>query len=224
MTKKLIIIGASAFAEIAYEYFTHDSEFEVIGFSIDDEFVVSSMKYGLPIVPYSEITERYDPKDHWFFVAIPYREMNQVRKRFYAEMKSKGFKPASYISSQAFVWRNCNVGDHVFIFENNTIQPFVEIGENTIIWSGNHVGHHSVIGANCFISSHVVISGYCKIGDNSFLGVNTTISDNVSLGNMTFCGAGTVIQKDSEQNSVYQIKSTEKSRVTAERLFRVKQK
>ena len=27
---KLIIVGDSAFAEIAYEYFTHDSEYEVV--------------------------------------------------------------------------------------------------------------------------------------------------------------------------------------------------
>ena len=30
---KLVIIGDSAFAEVAYEYFTHDSEYEVVGSS-----------------------------------------------------------------------------------------------------------------------------------------------------------------------------------------------
>lgn len=32
--RKLIIVGDSAFAEIAYEYFTHDSPFEVVAFAV----------------------------------------------------------------------------------------------------------------------------------------------------------------------------------------------
>ena len=55
-------------------------------------------------------------------------------------MRNKGYQPASYISSNAFVWSNAKIGDHCFIFENNTVQPFVEIGDNVILWSGNHIG------------------------------------------------------------------------------------
>ncbi|KAB2833786.1 MAG: sugar O-acyltransferase, partial [Caedimonadaceae bacterium] len=33
MKKKLIIIGDSAFAEVAFEYFTHDSQYEVKAFA-----------------------------------------------------------------------------------------------------------------------------------------------------------------------------------------------
>ena len=33
-SKKLIIIGAGETANLAYEYFTFDSEYEVVGFSI----------------------------------------------------------------------------------------------------------------------------------------------------------------------------------------------
>ncbi|NRW38220.1 hypothetical protein [Clostridium beijerinckii] len=33
--KKLIIIGDSAFAQIAYEYFTYDSDYEVVAFSVE---------------------------------------------------------------------------------------------------------------------------------------------------------------------------------------------
>ena len=32
--KKLILVGAGELAEIAYEYFTHDSEYEVVAFSV----------------------------------------------------------------------------------------------------------------------------------------------------------------------------------------------
>lgn len=36
--KKLVIVGSGEFAEIAYEYFTYDSEYEVVGFAVEKEF------------------------------------------------------------------------------------------------------------------------------------------------------------------------------------------
>ena len=35
---KLVIVGDSLFAEIAYEYFTHDSPYEVVGFSVESVY------------------------------------------------------------------------------------------------------------------------------------------------------------------------------------------
>ena len=52
------------------------------------------------------------------------------------------------------------IGENCFIFEDNTIQPFVVVEDNVILWSGNHIGHHSVIKNHNFVSSHVVIDDY----------------------------------------------------------------
>src|SRR5437667_4953702 len=176
--RKLIIIGDSAFAEIAYEYFTHDSEYEVVGFSVEREYIKRSDLFGVPIVPFEELENSYDPKEHSFFAANVYTQLNKLRTRLYTEAKAKGFSPASYISPHAFLWRNCQIGEHCFVFENNVIQPFVKIGNNLILWSGNHIGHHSTIKDNCFIASHVVVSGFVEVGESCFMGVNATVSNN----------------------------------------------
>ena len=97
--------------------------------------------------------------------------------------------------------------ENVFIFEDNTIQPFTTIGNNTIMWSGNHLGHHSTIGNHCFISSHVVISGACKLGNNIFIGVNSTLHDCVSLGDECLVGGGCCAMS-TKPKSVYVVKST----------------
>ncbi len=34
-TRKLIIVGAGEFAEIAYEYFSYDSEYDVVAFAVE---------------------------------------------------------------------------------------------------------------------------------------------------------------------------------------------
>lgn len=220
---RLIIIGDSAFAEIAYEYFTVDSEYEVVAFSVEKEYLKRDILFGLPVVPFEEIENRYPPSDHQFFVATVYTQLNRLRSRLYRQAKSKGYRPASFISPRAFLWRNCMLGEHCFIFEDNVIQPFVKIGDNVVLWSGNHIGHHSVIKDNCFISSHVVVSGFVEIGENCFLGVNTTVGNNVSIGDDCLIGAGAVITKNIEKDKVVKGPGVEISLTNAKRLFKIKE-
>jgi sugar O-acyltransferase (sialic acid O-acetyltransferase NeuD family) len=197
-TQKLIIIGDSAFAEIAYEYFTYDSEYEVVAFSVEQDFLKRDTLFGLPIVPLEKLERFYAPRDHHFFAANVYTQMNALRTRLYLEAKRKGFTPASYISKKAFVWRNCQFGEHCFVFENNVIQPFVTIGSNVIMWSGNHIGHHSTIQSHCFVSSHVVVSGFVDVGESCFLGVNSTVINNITIGSRCLIGAGAIVVSDVE--------------------------
>jgi len=201
--EEIVIIGAGEFAEIAYEYFTHDSPYKVVAFSVERKFLDKTTLFGLPVVPFEELEKHYSPEKFKAFVAVTYTQLNRVRARLYKAAKTKGFKLVSYVSSKAFVWHNAQIGDNCFIFENNVIQYNVKIGNNTILWSGNHVGHRAVIGENCFISSHVVISGYCEIGDYCFLGVNTAIADRVKIGDNCITGVGTVVIKDLEPGKVY---------------------
>jgi len=195
-TRNLIIIGDSAFAEVAYEYFTHDSPYRVVAFAVEREFLTREMLFDIPVVPFEEINERFDNDTHDFYAALVYTQMNRLRTRLYNEAKNKGFKPASYISSRAFVWPNVELGEHCFIFEDNTVQPFVRIGSNVVLWSGNHVGHHSVVRDNCFISSHVVVSGFCTVGANCFIGVNATFGNNLTVGDDCLIGSGALIARD----------------------------
>jgi sugar O-acyltransferase (sialic acid O-acetyltransferase NeuD family) len=123
-------------------------------------------------------------------------KLNRNRMRFYDEAKARGYALANYVSSRAFVWPNVRLGDNVFIFENNVVQPFVEIGSNVVLWSGNHIGHHSRVGSHCFISSHVVVSGFCDIGEACFFGVNSTVGNNVKVGRDCLVGAGALVVKD----------------------------
>jgi sugar O-acyltransferase (sialic acid O-acetyltransferase NeuD family) len=197
-TDKLVIIGDTAFAEVAYEYFTYDSEYEVAAFSVENDYLKREELFGLPVVPFENLEALYSPSDHKFFAATVYTQSNRLRARLYHQAKEKGFSPASYISSRAFVWRNCRIGEHCFIFEQNVVQPFVTMGDNVILWSGNHIGHHSIIGSHCFISSHVVISGFVEVGEYCFLGVNSTIANNLRIGSNCVLGAGAIVLSDVE--------------------------
>jgi sugar O-acyltransferase (sialic acid O-acetyltransferase NeuD family) len=201
-TKKLILFGDSAFAEIAYEYFTYDSEYEVAGFTVTREYLKKDRLLDLPVVAFEEVETIFSPTEYEMHIALVYNNLNRVRIQFYREAKAKGYPMASYISSKAFVWRNVEIGEHCFIFEDNTIQPFVKIGNNNVFWSGNHIGHHSSIGSHNFISSHVVISGFCSIGDANFMGVNATMANNLSIGKDCLIGSAVHIVKSVKDGSL----------------------
>lgn len=222
-TKKLVIIGDSAFAEVAYECFTHDSEYEVVGFSVEKEYLNKQELFGLPVVPFEEI-ENYFSVDHVnFYAALVYSQLNRLRSRLFQMAKAKGYQPASYISSRAFVWPNVVLGEHCFIFEDNTLQPFVKIENNVVLWSGNHIGHHSRIRSNCFIASHVVISGFCDVGESSFIGVNATLANNVTLAKDNWIGPNVLIMKNTDIGAFYRVEQPEPLRVSAPKFFKVRE-
>ncbi|KZZ81334.1 sugar O-acyltransferase [Oleiphilus sp. HI0133] len=202
--KKLIIIGAVELAEIAFEYFTYDSDYTIAGFCVEAEYLKDKQLNGLPVSAVEDILSDYPSNEFCAFVAIPSTNLNRLRTRLYLKLKNMGYEFATYISSRAFVWRNAKVGENCFIFENNVVQPFVTIGDNCILWSGNHIGHRTVIEDHCFLSSHVVVSGYCSIGHSCFLGVNATFNDNTTLAHSCIVGSASLVNKSLlEPESIY---------------------
>ena len=219
----LIIFGGGETALLAYEYFTHDSDYNVVAFSVDKEYIAEDSIFGLPVVDMESI-EIFFPKEKCLaFVAVSSTKLNRVRKDLYEKVKAKGYGFASYISTKAFVWSNVKIGENCFILEDNTLQPYTEVGNNVVMWSGNHLGHRSKIEDHVFVSSHCVISGFCTIGENSFLGVNSTLEDGVEIAADNFLGAGSLIRKSTEEKSFYQEIVTEKSKVNTHKLFKVKE-
>ncbi len=219
--KKLVIVGDTSFAEIAYEYFTHDSEYEVAGFAVEKNFRNKDFLFDIPVVDFETVNSKFATTTHEIFIATTYTQLNRLRTRLYLTSKKMGYTIASYVSSQAFCWHNVKLGENVFIFEDNTIQPFVEIGNNVILWSGNHIGHHSIIKDNCFISSHVAISGHCIIGENCFMGVNAAIANNLSIAPDSIIAMGAVITRDTEPNKVYKGNPATPSNTPAKIIFKV---
>lgn len=218
MKKPLVIFGSSDIAELAHYYFSADSSYEVVAFTVDGNYIKESSFCGLPVVPFENILQYYSPENNDFFAALSYSKLNAIRKEKFLGAKDKGYKLASYVSSRATLLNNGKIGENCFILEDNTIQPFVEIGDNVTLWSGNHVGHHSVIGDHTFIASHVVISGGVEIGEQCFVGVNVTLRDHIKIGDRCVVGAGALLLADAEPEGVYLGAATVRAKVPSTRL------
>jgi sugar O-acyltransferase (sialic acid O-acetyltransferase NeuD family) len=220
-TGKLVIIGNSEIAAMAYEYFTHDSAHEVVGFAIDAAYITESTFCGLPVCSMDDLPQRYPAGEYDAFVAIGDAKLNRVRRGYFDRMSALGYNLVSYVSSTAPVAPTVKIGRNCFIFELNILQPFVEIGDNVTVWSGNHIGHRTVIEDDVFIASHVVISGFCRIGRYTFIGVNAAVANNVSIGADNFIGIGAIITGDTPDNTMWRAAAAEKRPRSTRDILRV---
>lgn len=221
-TNKLIIIGLGETAELAFEYFTYDSKYEIVAFCVSAEFKNKDTFFNLPVVILEDLDKSFNPNEYECFVAMAGAHLNRDRTKIYKQVKEKGYKCASYLSSKCFKWHNVKIGENCFILEDNTLQPFTQVGNNVVMWSGNHLGHRSIIKDNCFITSHIVISGFCEIGENCYIGVNAAIADNVSIEKDCFITMGAVVNKNVKENSICTGNPATISKVSARKFCGVK--
>lgn len=221
MNRELVIFGAAEIAQLAYFYFSTDSSYKVIAFTVDQDYFRENSFCNLPVVPFESIFDEFSPNKHDMFIAVGYSQLNCLRKKKYLQAKSMGYTLASYISSRATVLNEGKVGDNCFILENNTIQPFVSIGNNVTLWSGNHIGHHSNISDHCFIASHAVISGGVDIGESCFIGVNATLRDHIKVGERCIVGAGATLLTNAESGGVYLGSASERSPIPSSILKKI---
>jgi sugar O-acyltransferase (sialic acid O-acetyltransferase NeuD family) len=200
---KVIIFGIMDTAELAHYYLQHDSEHDVVAFTVNHEYLQQEAFRGLPLVAFEEVETLFPPDEYHFFAPMTGRNMNRNREKVYHEAKAKGYRFISYMSSHATILDRSVVGENCFILEDNTIQPFTTIGNNVVLWSGNHIGHHGQIKDHVFFTSHVVLSGHCVIDSYSFFGVNSTIRDFTHIAQGTLVGMAASITKDTEEWGIY---------------------
>lgn len=194
MTKRVIIFGTAAFAEVVHSYLTYDSDYEVVAFSGHRKYIEKSSLLGLPVVAFEDLETQYPPSSYAMFVAVGYLGLNQIRADICQEVRQKGYELVSYIYSGVIIPEDSKIGDNTFIFEDNTLQPGVQIGQNVVLWSGNHLGICATVMDHCFITSHCVLGGNIKVGPYSFIGVNSTLNGNISIGARCLIGAGSLIK------------------------------
>ena len=218
MNNKVIIFGTLDTAELAHWYLTNDSEYDVVAFTVNKEFIKEELYSGLPVIPFEELEILYPPDNFLFFAPMTGIKMNKIRKNIYEEGKKKGYKFISYISSRATTCGN-KIGDNCFILEDNTLQPFTEIGNNVVMWSGNHIGHHGKIEDHVFFTSHVVLSGHCHVKERAWFGVNSTIRDGLTIGEGSLIAMGSVVTKSTDDDGLYMGSPAVKQKVPASRVY-----
>ncbi len=216
--KKVIIFGNSKWAELVYAYLTHDSSFEVAGFTVDPEFIREDTLLGLPVVSFENVETAFPPTEHSMLVALSYQQMNRLRKGKYFQAKAKGYELINYVSSKAITWPGLRIGDNCLISETASINPYVKIGNNVTIGAFVLIGHHSVIQDHCFISSGAVILGGVTVGQSCLIAANATIKEGITIADECLIGSGVTITNHTRERGVYIGRSPELLTKTSDKM------
>jgi sugar O-acyltransferase (sialic acid O-acetyltransferase NeuD family) len=216
---KVIIFGILDLAELAHFYLRHDSEHEVVAFSVSRDYLPNDRTFaGLPVVEFENVEDKYPPSEFQFFAPMSHRKMNRLRESVYNQAKEKGYTLITYVSSKATVFTGAQIGDNCFILEDNTIQPFTTIGNNVVMWSGNHIGHHGTIKDHIYFTSHVVLSGHCLVEPYCFFGVNATIRNGLHIAEGCFIAMAAAVTRDTEPWAIYKGNPARKSEVSSKEI------
>jgi UDP-3-O-[3-hydroxymyristoyl] glucosamine N-acyltransferase len=135
-----------------FHYFQYESEYGIIVFTLDKDYMIGEEFMGLPVVAFDEIEINYPPDLYEMFIAIGYTKTNKVRADKYSEARAKGYTFANFINSSAIKSKEVTMGTNCIVFEGTIVQPFVNIGNGVMLWSGGYIGHHSVLHDYCFIA------------------------------------------------------------------------
>lgn len=207
--KKIVIFGAGSLARLAYIHFSNDSQYEVVAFTVNEEYLDNKQIFDLDVVPFETIERAYPSDVFSMFVAVGYKKANQARAQIYDQCKTKGYYLVSCLSSKFNQLYYVKTGDNCLLMPHVIVQPYAEIGNDVIVWDGGYIGYNSHIGDHSYISAGAIISGNVDVGNYCFIGANATIKDGVTIAPECVIGAGAVILKDTERGRVYRGQSAE---------------
>lgn len=214
--RRLVILGCGNFGQAVHHYFVHDSEYQIVAFTVDGAFVESGSFLGLPVVAFEDVQERYPPDDHDLFVAVGLRNVNRQRAAKVDEGEAKGYHLATYVSSGALVPPGFQPGPNSWIMEAAHIHPYASVGRDVVIWSRSTVGFKSRIGDHAWMSAGLVGDSVI-VGEGTFIGLGATVASFTTVGKHNVIGAGALILKDTRDFEVYRGHASTPSRVPSTR-------
>lgn len=214
--KKIILAGNAVTADILNHYLAQDDRYQVVGLTVDDEFLDQSHISNLKSYPLSSIKDIHSPRDCAVILAMGYNNINRSRESMFHRLKEMGYHIESYIHPDAKIYTQHQLGEGCIVLPSAVIEPHVRIGANTLIWANVTVAHHSSIAEHCWLASGAVISGQVQIKKNVFIGVNATIVNEVIIDEFCLIGAGALITKNTKASSVHLARSGEELRYSAQ--------
>jgi len=108
---EIVIFGNGSFAELAYHYMETDSEYEIVAFSADEEYINKGTLFDLPVVPFNEVDERYPPDEYDMFVAITYTYLNHLRTEKYHQATEFVYNLVSYVLRDTVIFVKATMED-----------------------------------------------------------------------------------------------------------------
>jgi len=136
-----------------------------------------------------------------FIVAIG---NNKIRRKIMEEIDHNGGDTPNMIHPAATINKSATLGKGIYIQANVYVWTKVTIGDYCIISPNVVIAHHTKVGKACLISTLSGVGASIDIKEEVFVGMGATLVTGLSrIGKGATIGAGAVVLKDVEEDSVY---------------------
>lgn len=188
----MIIFGDTPFAERLYKYISIEGKDRVVAFTQEQNFISKKELQGLPVYPFERLGNF--AFDFEIVLGIGYTKMNQLKQKIYGLCKNKGYKIATYISTNAMVYTD-DIQEGCFIAPGAVVGPGCKLGIGNYLESSVVLSHDNEIGNFNFLSTNAVFGGFSKVLNNCFFGLHSTIKDDVTIASNNLFGSAVNIIK-----------------------------
>lgn len=215
--KGVVIFGTTQLASITWYCIEQEGDLPVVGFTADRSHLATDTLHGLPTVAFERLRDVFPPDEYCLHLAIGWRGMNGLRASKLAQARQLGYAVYSHVAQQAQTYPDLVTGVHCALSRGTFIGPFSSVGDNVLMFGRTNIGHHVAIESDCFVAGGAQVCGGAVIGRGSVLGAGCIVLDGVRVAPRTFIGAGSLVNRDTEENGVYVGSPARKrSRITAE--------
>lgn len=198
----VVIYGKGDFAKLVLHYLEKDSNYNVVGFCVDEKYIGEGFYLEYPVYNVDKISNELDVNDMVFFVAVGYSSM-VARKKMFDKAQSLGFKFINIICEGASIDNSAELGTNNIFMPGVTVEPFSKVGNNNIFWSGSLVCHDVIIENHNFFAAKSIIGGFSKVSECSFFGFSAVVVDNITVGSDVVLGASSLLLEDILSSGTY---------------------
>lgn len=189
--QKLVILGASLFAEEVADLVSEIEDFQLVCFveGIDLKRCQQTL-LGLPVMWIDDVAQLDDS----------YRGVCAVgttrREKFIQQAVSLGLRFTTIVHPTARVSPTALLGQGTIVSAGAVVAAHTKIGCHVIINRGCLIGHHVEIGDYVTVSPGANIAGKVKMEHRAYIGMGAVILDGILVGGNSVVGAGAVVTRN----------------------------
>lgn len=173
------------------------SPLELVGFVTSEAALHDQEVCGLPVLgPEDLLTDLPDVRAVCA-IGDP-RKRRSVVKR----LQAQGVKFATIVHPSVACSKYVSIGEGSIIASHVSLTTQVRVGQHVIVNVNASVSHDSILGAFATLAPGVRIPGHVAVGDGVELGVNSCVLPGLSLGKGALIGAGAVVTRNVEPDTV----------------------
>lgn len=185
----LVVIGAGGHAKVILDCLSSQAGYNVL--ALLDAQSDKKELLGVPIVGGDEhLSDLVNQGVKHAFIAIG---DNKRRKAMALKLTTMGFQFINAISQHAVVSEHAILGQGICIMPGAIVNAGTQIGDHVIINTNSSIDHDCNIAAFSHIAPGVNLAGNVTAEEGCFIGTGASVIPNITLGQWTCAAAGSII-------------------------------